>query len=57
MLGVYNLENVLVEGHADANDAAKKKKVYQLLVNAIDDESFKLIFTEAKDDGKKALQI
>ena len=57
VLGVYSLENVLVEGHADANDAAKKKKVYQLLVNAINDDSFKLIFTDAKNDGKKALEI
>ena len=57
VLGVYGLDGVLVEGHTDANNAAKKKKVYQLLVNAIDDESFKLIFTEAKDDGKKALEI
>ena len=57
VLGVYSLENVLVEGHADASDEAKKKKVYQLLVNAINDDSFKLIFTDAKNDGKKALEI
>ena len=50
VLGVYNLDNVLVEGHTDAADADKKKKVYQLLVNSIDDESFKLIFSEAKND-------
>ena len=57
VLGVYNLDNVLVEGHTDAADADKKKKVYQLLVNSIDDESFKLIFSEAKNDGAKAFNI
>ena len=39
ILGVHGLDNVLVESHDDANNAEKKKKVYQLLVNAIDDES------------------
>ena len=57
ILGVYNLENVLVDGHADANNEAKKKKVYQLLVSAINDETFKLIFTDANNDGKKAIEI
>ena len=57
ILGVYNLDNVLVADHADANDEAKKKKVYQLLVSAINDETFKVIYADAKNDGKKALEI
>ena len=57
ILGVYNLDNVLVTNHADANDEAKKKKVYQLLVSAINDETFKIIYADAKNDGKKALEI
>ena len=48
---------VRVEGEKDVPDAGKLANAFAELVQCLDDRSLALVIREAKDDGRKALQV
>ena len=50
-------KTVLGTGGHDQNSASKKEEAYSEMVQLLDDRSLSLVMREAKDDGRKALEI
>ena len=50
-------EVILAEGELDEENASKNIDAFTQLIQCLDDRSLSLVMRDAKDDGRKALQI
>ena len=56
-LRLQKLAISLEDGDDDETDAEKNADVFAELVQVLDDKSLQLVMRDAKDDGRKALEI